>query len=283
MKNTVHSEFYSDDIFYNHITKENNKSDDFKFHFHDVTELIFFKSGNVSYVVGSKKYKLKKNTLVLSRPTDWHCILVDGPEKYERYNFLYDEKKLPFNIYKKIPVDINIIDFEENENIINIFEKMDYYSETLTGKSLDRVMKNLIEEIFFNIIIETNSQGRNSYEATNSLVLRAISYIDDNLLTLNGIEDICSELFITKSHLHHLFQKHLKITPKRYITAKRLALAQREIYAGGKATEVCLKCGFSDYSSFFRAYKSHFGKSPSDVTHISNMITAKDDMLKRYE
>ncbi len=283
MKNIIHSEFYSDDVFYNHITRENNTSGGFKFHFHDVTELIFFKSGNVSYVVGSKKYKLKKNTLVLSRPTDWHCILVDNPEKYERYNILYDEKKLPFNIYKKIPADINIIDFEGNNNIINIFEKMGYYSKALTEKSLDRMMKNLIEEIFFNIIIETNSQGQNYYEATNPLVLRAISYIDENLLTLNGIEDICSELYITKSHLHHLFQKHLKITPKRYITAKRLALAQREIYAGGKATEVCMKCGFSDYSAFFRAYKSHFKQNPSDVTHISNMITAKDNMLKRYE
>ena len=159
MGKVKHSEFYSDNVFYNHITRENNKFWDHNFHFHDITEMIFFKSGNISYVVGSKKYKLKKNTLVISRPTDLHYISIDGPQEYERYNILYDEKKLPFNIYKKIPADINVIDFSDNANVINLFSKMDFYAETLTGENLDRMLKNLIEEIFYNIIIEVNSKG----------------------------------------------------------------------------------------------------------------------------
>ena len=68
MGTTTHSEFYSDNVFYNHITRTNNTSWDYNFHFHDVTEMIFFKSGNISYVVGGKKYKLKKNTLVSCIP-----------------------------------------------------------------------------------------------------------------------------------------------------------------------------------------------------------------------
>ena len=281
MGNTKHSEFYSDNVYYNHITRKNNESWDYNFHFHDVTEMIFFKSGNISYVVGSKKYKLKKNTLVISRPTDWHYISIDGPQEYERYNILYDEKKLPFNIYKKIPTNINVIDFSGNVNVINLFNKMDFYAETLTGENLDRMMRNLIEEIFYNIIIEVNSKGQKTYEQTNPILNRTILYIDENLLTLGGIEEICSRLYITKSHLHHLFQKHLKITPKKYITAKRLALAQREICMGKKATEVCLKCGFSDYSAFFRAYKNHFGRCPSDMESTNNMVELNKNILKK--
>lgn len=283
MEKTIHSEVYSDDIFYNHITKEDNKSSDYRFHFHDVTEIIFFKSGNISYVAGGKKYKLKENTLVFSRPTDWHCISIDGPEKYDRYNILYDEKKLPFNIYKKIPSDINIIDFGENRNVIEVFNKMDFYSKKLSGESLDKIMKNLIEEIFFNIVIEVDTERQNAYEQTNPIVSRAISYIDKNVLTISGIEDICSQLFITKSHLHHLFAKHLKISPKKYITVKRLAIAQREIYAGKKAIDVCQKCGFSDYSAFFRAYKNHFGRCPSDVALAHPMTDLRGDISRKYE
>jgi AraC-like DNA-binding protein len=143
------------------------------------------------------------------------------------------------------------------------------------------MMKNLIEEIFYNIIIEVSSSGQRSYEHTNPIVSRAISYIDENLLTLSGIEEICNELYITKSHLHHLFKKYLKITPKKYITAKRLALAQREIYAGKKATDVCLKCGFSDYSAFFRAYKNHFGRCPTDSVNVKYMPDLKENIFRK--
>ncbi len=276
MDTTVHSHFECQEIYYDHSSIKNHSSENFKPHFHDITEIIFLKSSNISYLVGGKKYSLAKNMLVLSRPTDRHCICVEPGCEYERYNILYDEKKLLYNIYEKIPTDVNVINFKDNVNIINIFNKMDFYCKKLQGEDLKKMLANLIEEIFYNIVIEVNENQESKYTETNPLMYRALEYIDENLLTIESIDDICSQLFITKSHLHHLFMKHLKITPKKYITAKRLALARQEIYAGGKATEVCIKCGFSDYSAFFRAYKKHFGKCPSDMTEVSDAKSAKE-------
>ena len=280
---TVHSDFYSGDVFFNHSSKENLVAKEFAPHFHDITEIIFIKSGNVSYLVGGKKYKLRENMLVLSRPTDRHCICIDGQGRYERYDILFNEKKLGYDIYNKIPADINVIDFSRNRNVINTFSKMDYYCERLSDDMLSRILTNLIEEIFLNIMIEVGDNGQKNYEQTNPIICKAVAYIDENLLSLSGIEEICNELYITKSHLHHLFVKHLKITPKKYITAKRLAMAQREIYAGAKATDICFKFGFSDYSTFFRAYKKHFGATPSNISKESYTTTAKDDILSYYD
>ena len=265
MARIVHSQFESKDLYYDYASIKNPSQKDFNPHFHDMTEIIFFKSGDISYQVGGKKYKLSKNMLVLSRPTDIHCIQVDEGKEYERWNILYDEKKLHFNIYEKIPQDVNVINFNENLDIVNIFNKMDFYCKKLSGEDLEKMLINLIEEIFINIIIEVNENRENTYTETNPIMYRALEYIDENLLVIKSIDEICNQLFITKSHLHHLFIKHLNITPKKYITAKRLALARQEIYAGKKATEVCTKCGFQDYSAFFRAYKKHFGKNPSDI------------------
>jgi AraC-like DNA-binding protein len=100
-------------------------------------------------------------------------------------------------------------------------------------------------------------------------------------LTLDGIDEICNELFITKSHLHHLFMKHLNITPKKYITSKRLAMAQREISFGAKPTDVYVKCGFSDYSTFYRAYKNQFGRPPSEKGDNEHTIVVHDDGTSR--
>jgi AraC-like DNA-binding protein len=96
------------------------------------------------------------------------------------------------------------------------------------------------------------------------MVCAAIAYIEEHLTTLTGLDEICRGLYITKSHLHHLFTEHLQITPKKFIVSKRLALAQREICSGGRPTEVCRRCGFADYSSFWRAYTAHYGRRPSE-------------------
>ncbi|MBE7034478.1 MAG: helix-turn-helix domain-containing protein, partial [Ruminococcaceae bacterium] len=61
-----------------------------------------------------------------------------------------------------------------------------------------------------------------------------------------------------------LFSEHLEITPKKYINTKRLILAQKKIRQGEKPTQIYPKCGFSEYSTFWREYKNYFGYSPSE-------------------
>jgi AraC-like DNA-binding protein len=268
-------------LYYNHAIKTNQPNDIYEPHFHNMTEIIFFKSGNISYFTDGKKYRLTKDMLVLSRPGDIHYISVEGDEEYERYNILFDEKNLPFNIYEKIPADTDVIDFEKNTNISNIFKKMDYYCEVLEGPDLNRMLTNLIEEVFYNIIIESKNVPASNSTQTNPIISKAIDYIEKNLMTLICVEEIANELYVTKSHLHHLFIKHLKMSPKKYINIKRLTVAKRELYSGSKATDVCTKCGFSDYSAFYRAYKKQFGHSPSDISSVTFTNLNSDKILRK--
>ncbi|MBE6611371.1 MAG: AraC family transcriptional regulator [Ruminococcaceae bacterium] len=255
-------------IIFDHSVNPSPRPEEYYPHSHDICELIFFKTGDISYTVDGRRYKLSRNNVVLTRPFDIHSIDVDGSEDYERYNVCFDIKKLPFDIFSKIPIGLDVLNFDGNQSVVNLFEKMDFYCDRLQGDDLSRMLTHLIEEIFINIILEAESAGANTFTQTNTIVCAAIAYIEKNLLTLRSVEEISRELYITKSHLHHLFIKHLQISPKRYITAKRLALAQREICSGGKPTEVCLECGFADYSAFYRAYVAHFGKKPSDKSIV---------------
>lgn len=265
MKIITYTQYEDENLIYNHLKKTEQQAWDYSPHFHDKCELIFFKSGDMSYMVDGRKYKLRENMLIISRPTDRHCLFLDSLLDYERYNILFDEKIMPFNIYEKIPKRINVVNFNANKRVIELFENMDFYCRTMPDDDFKEMLKILITEVVYNITIETAIPDKVDYTQVNSLVQKAVNYIDENLLTLHSLDDICKELFITKSHLHHLFIKHLKITPKKYITSKRLALAKREISMGTKATEAYLKCGFSDYTTFFRAYKTHFGLPPSNT------------------
>ena len=67
VKITVHSEYENDILAYNHFTKSEHRKEEYFWHYHDVTELLFVKSGGVTYEVGGKKYTLQKNMLVYTR------------------------------------------------------------------------------------------------------------------------------------------------------------------------------------------------------------------------
>ncbi|MBQ8552522.1 MAG: helix-turn-helix transcriptional regulator [Clostridia bacterium] len=278
---TTISHYEDSTLCYNHSIKHQLTKDSFYAHTHDSYELIFYKRGDITYMVNGRHYTLKRGDLVISRPSDIHCISCESPCDYERYCILFDEAILPGDVLGKLSPTVDVINFDQDSTVPKLFEKMDYYSEKLEGETLKTVLNNLIAEVMINVMLEAESASKCGYSQANQIISNAISYIDEHLLTLKGIEDICNELYITKSHLHHLFMKHLNISPKKYITSKRLSLAQREIAAGGKPTEVYLKCGFSDYSAFYRSYTAHFGQCPSKKNTSAHVMIKRRDLLKR--
>ncbi len=279
----IHSEYDDGSICYSHATKTKQQQADYFLHYHDAAELIFIKSGDISYQIGQQKYPVGKNTLIFSRAFEQHGIIVDGESEYERYDILFDEKMLPVELFDKIPRELDVINFDANKSVIQIFDKMEFYCKELSGDVFRRVLMHLIEEVFLNIIIEMDTSNVSTGSGSNHIVDKAIAYIEENLLSITGIEEICNELYISKSYLHHLFMEYMKMSPKKYILQKRLAIAHREICLGEKATLVYEKCGFADYSAFYRAYKKYFGYSPIETPHAQSVRISFADVVKGYQ
>jgi len=248
-------------MIYDHTVTEFPMEKTFEAHTHDVCEILLLVKGNVSYIVEGKTYKLKRGDVVLSRPSVIHRIRPDGNEDYERYNVIYDEKNLPRSLIEKIPQDVDVFRFEDDRVIEEVFERLDGYSERFSGEELSHLAKNLIEEVFF-LLAATKARDRDS--SINPLVGKALDYIAEHLTDIKSISEICDALYITKSHLHHIFVKNIQMSPKQYINSKRLIMARKLIRKGKKPTEIYTDCGFDDYATFFRNYKKYFGYSPSE-------------------
>ena len=264
-------QYESSDFDFNHLYMESPW--DFQLHIHDIYELIYLKKGDVSYMVEGKVYKPTSHCLLFTRPLENHAIIIDRKVPYERYNILIDEKILSSDICKKISPGAALLNFSSNKIVADIFKKMDYYCENLKGVELRTLLLHLTEEVLYNVALNSDNTDQNAVYTTNSTIQAAIKYIDANINYPINIEDLCKELFISRSHLHHLFFQHLKITPQKYILYKKLTSAQMDLRLGRKATEVYAMHGFSDYSTFYRAYKKYFGHSPSD--EISTNILRK--------
>ena len=254
--------YKSDDFIYKHYA-----STDFthtETHSHDICELLFVKKGDITYFVDGKSYQVTKNTLIISRPLKMHAIVANSYSVYDRHDILFDPNHHNAFLYGQIPKNIDVINFSGNELVCGLFKKMDYYCQNCEGEMLKDFLVHLTNEVLFHVLQAARNLEQSDICTVNPVIAQAIGYIDDHITSQLQIETICKELFITKSHLHHLFTTHLNTTPQKYIMFKKLHMAQMELQAGASPTDVCSRYGFSNYSTFYRNYVQCFGINPAN-------------------
>ena len=237
------------------------------YHTHTNYEIIFIKKGDITYTVEGKSYHLKKGSLLFIRPGERHRFYFNDTSVYERYDIFFYKETLFSGLCDKIPMTINVLNTEGHPFISEFFEKFDYYCKYFEGEDLRNLLLHLTEEVLYNIVVLSGVlHGKNMEKlySANPTVIKAVEYIEKNIDKPFTLENLCKELFITKSHLHRLFSEHLEITPKKYINTTRLILAQKKIRQGKKPASVFTECGFTEYSTFWRDYRKYFGYSPSE-------------------
>ena len=263
MKRTVKHYFRIEELHVSHKITEDPVSNDPTAH--GWWELIFVKSGDLTYMVNGKEYRPGKNSLIITRPLDYHSLSFHSAEIYNRYLINFQESVLFTDVCAKLPPNVDVVSCDGNELLCGLFRKFDHYIEQFDQETVKVLLIHLIEEILYNAILIAQKSGEENAPVANKIISRAVRYIDQNITRPISVEEIARQLNITKSHLHHLFATHMKNTPQRYIVSKKLILAHRDLLEGGKPTEICASYGFPDYSSFYRHYIRYFGNKPSEA------------------
>lgn len=230
-------------------------------HTHDKSEVICLVRGDIKYSAEGRIFKLRPGDVIITRPGLIHSLIPETDAIYERHQAIVDEKAFPQSIWNRITSGSGVFRCANNPLMETWLSKIETYYKGFDDEELNRLMFNLFEEIIY--IVSLVSEDSDT-PTINPLVEGAIDYIKNNISSIKSIEEISAALYVTKSHLHHVFQREMQITPGKYLVSKRLLLAQKLIRGGGKPTEIFSDCGFDDYTTFFRNYKNYFGYAPSD-------------------
>ena len=88
-------------------------------------------------------------------------------------------------------------------------------------------------------------------------------YVDAHLEWPLPVAELARVGNVSASRLHALFREHLKTTPQRYVTGRRMQRA-RELLAGTALAviEVAQRTGYGDQAAFTRAFRRHAGMTP---------------------
>ena len=94
------------------------------------------------------------------------------------------------------------------------------------------------------------------------LVGQVSDYIEAHIGERITLEELAEYIHMSKYHFLRKFKELTGVTVHAFVTNKRLIKACELLKAGENITQVYQTCGFTDYSSFLRNFKSTFGVSP---------------------
>lgn len=251
------------DYVYSHLVHRKPTLDAFSMHTHNLYEIIYFIKGDASLIIEDKTYKLKKDDLLLIRPTEYHFIKIDSPLDYERYDILFEPQKLKITNVSSVPETLEVINLETYPVIKDIFNRLDYYHSEFSESDFKDLFSMLLKELFYNLTVSDSPSVRDKTAPKNPNLSKMLKYLNDNIYTVKSVKELADKFFVTESYVFQLFKKELKITPKKYINDKRLLKAQSLILSGVLPTSAYLTVGFNDYAAFYRAYVKFFGCAPS--------------------
>lgn len=136
-------------------------------------------------------------------------------------------------------------------------EKQDFFQLQVYGK-----MYGLFYELFANKhirILDVEMRSK-KYRA----LLRVTNYIDKHYCDGVSLEEVAEATGISRYYVSHLFKELMNNTFVGYVNELRLNhAALLLVTTDSPIIEIASKSGFNNLSNFNRAFKMHFGKTPS--------------------
>ena len=105
---------------------------------------------------------------------------------------------------------------------------------------------------------------------TPQLVDHVLEYIENHLREKITLADVARQFYVSQSTITQTFRKKMDISFYQCVTQKRLIAAKALIEQNMAMETVAEQVGFTDYSSFYRAFKQEYGISPRQYRKIQN-------------
>lgn len=246
-------------------------------HSHTYYEVYFFLNGDVTYDVDGKQYLLQYGDYIMIPPgVKHHPIFHSTGKTYQRiilwisrsyyetmcswsedfsYSFRYVSENKHYHFRRDYVTFQNIqghlLDLLEEIHGNKAFHK-------LTSELRLHSLMLVLNRITYDMLHQVPAVFQ------NVLYLNLCDYINNHLEEKLTLDHLASFFYASKYHISHVFKDNMGISLHQYIIKKRLQACKNGILSGIPAGELYHQYGFSDYTSFYRAFKKEFGLSPKE-------------------
>ena len=250
-------------------------------HLHECCEILFCLSGGKTFFIDERIYEVQNGDVFVLNQFEAHKITSDPDCVFERYvmqihpAFLYDSSSSETDLSRCFSLrGDNIshrlsLSYDESQKLSHIFRKLSQNSTY--GEDILRNIAAIEILAVVNRYFSDKNQGytyHSKYE--NNTIVNALKYINNNFSEELSLEIVAKSCFITVNELCRLFKKHMGTTVTKYILSRRITEAKKLLKSGESVSLTAEKCGFSDYTSFIRAFKRCVGVAPGQYKKSDN-------------
>ncbi|MCR4950074.1 MAG: AraC family transcriptional regulator [Solobacterium sp.] len=240
-------------------------------HLHQTWELVYCTSGSGKFVFSDQVLPYSEGSITIIPPMIPHSNL--GDEGFT--NIHVTMKDCTLNIDH--PVVINCPD---NKYVCDAFCALYYYYSI--NQSVSASLIPIYSQLIITMI-ETLEKGQKKYSDIIQQITDSIlnNYSDPNY----DLNEALETLPFSTEYLKRIFKNEVGVTPKQFLTQKRLENAAKNLAISGDGmniSQIARQSGFSDPLYFSKLFKSRYGVSPKNYRSDTTYEAADSDSSKVF-
>lgn len=241
-------------------------------HSHTFHEILYCRTAKeVEYLIGTDRYRIQKGDILFIQPGVSHRPIL--PEKltepYDRYVLWLgkDFIDLLIQMYPEISFHMN----DKSVLLRTAGTRWEYLGEMFRSGVRENDHRSIFYEsailgntlqLMSHIFRMINEASGTMKAETPELLDQIMNYIELHLKDRITLAETAGAFFVSDSTVSQLFKKKLGVSFYRFVTQRRLIAAKSLILEGFRLEDIKDQVGFSDYSTFYRAFKQEYGISP---------------------
>ncbi|MEN6594998.1 MAG: AraC family transcriptional regulator [Clostridiaceae bacterium] len=245
-------------------------------HFHDFYECYLLLSGNIRYQIDSASFTILPGDLLLIGPNQLHRPLFTQTDKpYERIvlwlsRAFVERLSTPESdlsaCFSAQRLSANRLTQEQREGITRqFFALLNATNAEQFGR--DVLCRSLVTSLLvtLNRALAGRERALPRTDIRVSVLVKTVSsYLDAHLAEPISLDELSQTVFLSKYYLERVFRRETGVSIYQMLLQKRMIHARNLMRNGLSLTLVAQKCGFSEYSGFYKAFKNEYGISPRE-------------------
>lgn len=253
-------------------------SEEHTFHYHEFDKIVILLGGKTSYIIEGREYFLEPWDVLLVNHHDIHMPVIDRDTDYDRVVIWLNRDFI--NSLGTQDCDLSLAFRISRERSMSLLKVPDTYRSQL--EAAVRGLETEYKSTAFGAEISARAYMAQCLSLINRIAIcdteydesllcrydakisEIISYINLHLAEDLSLETVASRFYMSRSYLMHRFKEETGYTFHNYVLQKRLLYSKQLLCDGTPVTEAAYSSGFTEYTTFLRAFKKMFKCLPKD-------------------
>lgn len=249
------------------------------YHYHEFDKLILFLSGKVAYLVEGVTYFLQPWDILLVQHNLIHRPVIDPGQPYERIVIWLGRDWVAarsdpgealdacFDAARRRGFHLLRAGAERRLQYMGVIQRLEealHSTDFGAVRLADTLCQQLLIDVNRDILRDRTAQEQTDSYRVDPKIEDVLRYIAANLEGDLTVETLARRFYLSRYYLMHRFKAVTGYTIHQYISQKRLLRAGELIRSGTPVMKAAEQVGFSEYSTFLRAFRNTFHMNPRE-------------------